>query len=114
MKLDYTQEGKVIIDMIEYINSMIEEFPYELESKCKCPWTEKLFNVDTSLQKLDKTKSDTFHTFVMKCMFLGKRGRPDILTGTSFLSTRVRESNTGDWKKLIRLLSFLKESKNIG
>ena len=99
--------------MINYINSMIEEFPYELESKFKCAWTEKLFNVDTSLQKVDKTKSDTFHTFVMKCMFLGKRGRPDILTGTSFLSTRVRESNTGDWKKLIRQLSYIKESKNI-
>ena len=75
---------------------MIEEFPYELESKYKCPWTQKLVNVDTSLQKLDKTKSDTFHTFVRKCMFLGKRGRPDILAGTSFLSTRFKESNTGD------------------
>ena len=60
IKSDYSQEGKVIIDMIDYINSMIEEFPCELESKCKCPWTERLLNVDTSLQKLDKTKSDTF------------------------------------------------------
>ena len=41
MKLDYSQEGKVIIDMIDYINKMIEEFPYELESKCKCSWTDK-------------------------------------------------------------------------
>ena len=49
----------------------------------------------------------------MKCIFLGKRGRPDIHTGTNFLSTRVRELNTGDWKKLIRLLSYLKESKSI-
>ena len=50
MKLDYSQEGKAIIEMLEYINNMIEELPYELESKCKCPWTEKLVNVDTSYQ----------------------------------------------------------------
>ena len=39
----------------------------------------------------------------MNCIFLGKRDRPDILTETSYLSSRVRDSNIGDWKKLVRL-----------
>ena len=94
MKLDYSQEGKVIINMMDYMNNMIEEFPYELESsKCKLPWKQKLFNMNRFSQKLDKTKSDTFHTFIRKCMFLGKRGRSCILIGTSFLSTRIRDSD---------------------
>ena len=91
MKLDYFKEGKVIIDMMDYINNMIEEFPYKLESPiCKCPWTEKLFNVDTSSQKLDKLKSDTFHhTFVMKCMFFRKMRQTRYIHRNQFLINQI-------------------------
>ena len=49
----------------------------------------------------------------MKCMFLVKRARPDILVGIGFLSTRVLKSNEEDWKKLVRLLSYLKNTTKI-
>ena len=39
----------------------------------------------------------------MKCMFLAKRGRSDVLTGVSVLSTRVLTSNEDDWNELTRL-----------
>jgi hypothetical protein len=45
----------------------------------------------------------------MKAMFLCKRARPDIDQAIAFLSSRrVRDANEGDWKKLLRVLSFLK------
>ena len=46
-------------------------------------------------------------------MYLGKRARPDILVGISFLSKRVTMSNEEDWKKLIRVMSYLKNIKGI-
>ena len=49
----------------------------------------------------------------MKCMFLAKRGRQDILTGISLLSTRVQTPNEDYWNKLNRLLSYLKSTINI-
>ena len=43
-------------------------------------------------------------------MFLAKRGRPDIMTGINFLSTCVRNPTESDWKKFIKLISYLKNS----
>jgi len=41
MKLDYTQKGKVIIDMIEYVESMVKSFTEkDLQGiKVKIPWS---------------------------------------------------------------------------
>ena len=65
-------------------------------------WNTRLFNDNNQSELLDKHKKDTFHIFVMKCMFLGKRARPDVLVGISYLSTRVLNLNEEDWKKLTR------------
>ena len=46
----------------------------------------------------------------MKYILLAKRERPDILMGISFLSTRVMRSDEEDWKKLVRLMSYLKNT----
>jgi hypothetical protein len=44
----------------------------------------------------------------MNAMFMCKRARPDIEPAISFLSSRVNDANEGDWKKLLRVMSFLK------
>ena len=44
-------------------------------------------------------------------MFLCKIARPDIEPGISFLSTRVRDPDESDWNKLLRVLGFLKYSR---
>ena len=49
----------------------------------------------------------------MKCMFLAKRGRRDVLAGVSVLSTRVLTPNQDNWNKLTRLRSYLKSRINI-
>ena len=48
----------------------------------------------------------------MKGMFVCKRARPDIQPAIAFLSTRVRAPTLQDWGKLIKLMSFLKETEN--
>ena len=113
MTLDYNIDGKLQIAMFEYIAKIIEEFPMELDEKPTSPAANHLFEVDDNGIKLKPEQKDMFHEFVAKLLFLGKRARPDLQTAISFLSTRVREPDTDDYKKLIRLMKYLKGTKNI-
>ena len=96
MKLDYTEKGKLKVDMKDYIKDMIVTFPGELSSKTQCPWNTSLFNDNNQSESLDKHRKEIFHTFVMKCMFLGKQAKPDVLVGISYLITRVQNPNKED------------------
>ena len=42
MILDFTVPGKLVLDMKEYVNNMIKDFPQDL-GKLHAPWNEKLF-----------------------------------------------------------------------
>jgi hypothetical protein len=55
-----------------YIKKMLEDFPIKFKGKSKCPWSENLFKVDETLNKLPQDRIKTFHTFMMKGMFLCK------------------------------------------
>ena len=78
---------KLRVDMQDYIKEVVTTFPEKLSENIKCPWTTRLFNINDKIKLLDKQKKDIFHSYVMTCMFLAKRVRPDILIGISFLST---------------------------
>jgi hypothetical protein len=61
MKLDFSKEGKVKIDMKEYISSMLNEFPEEVVTT-KYPWNENLFKVKEDDIKLsNRRKGDIPH-----------------------------------------------------
>eukprot|EP00957_Ditylum_brightwellii_P174408 13279746-Ditylum_brightwellii.AAC.1 len=49
----------------------------------------------------------------MRVLFACKRTRPDIQLTIVFLSTRVREPDKDDWKKLQYLLKYLKGTINM-
>jgi hypothetical protein len=98
--------------MTPYVKSMIEEFPDKLSGKTKTPWNENLFKVDPNSKRLETEQAKVFHTFVMKGMFLCKRGRQDIQPAIAFMATRVTEPNEGDWKKLVKMMNYLKATKN--
>ena len=51
-----------------------------------------------------------FHTFVAKSLLANKRSRPDIHTAVDFLTTRVWGPNKDDWKKLLRLMQYLRDT----
>jgi len=70
------------------------------------PATQNLFSVNPDSKKcVDSVK---FHSVVAKLLFLGKRGRPDILMAVQFLCTRVKESTLEDEKKLLGYLMLTK------
>jgi Reverse transcriptase (RNA-dependent DNA polymerase) len=111
MNLHFEEKGKLKVDMVDYIKSMVKEFPEEL-GKATCPWNENLFKVDPKSPKLSKEKKELFHTFVAKGLFASKRARPDIQPAIAFLSTRVKEPDENDWFKLTRMMNFLNSTCN--
>jgi Reverse transcriptase (RNA-dependent DNA polymerase) len=56
MKLDFTKKGCLKIDMIDYVNNMVKDFPEEVTSS-NYPWNENLFKVDDKNPKLRKKDS---------------------------------------------------------
>ena len=112
MELDYSQKGKLCVNMTRYIKEILKEFPESLIGTAQQPWLESLFKTKTESKQLSKSKNSLYHTYIMKLMFLAKRGRPDILPGISYLSTRVSNPNECDQNKLKKLLNFLKKTKN--
>jgi hypothetical protein len=112
MVLDFSKKQKLKIDMQYYIDSMVESFPYEIKDQAY-PWNANLFRIDNKVEELDAEKSKLLHTFVMKMMFLCKRGRPDIEPAISFLSSRVTSPVIGDWNKMLRVMGYLKATKEI-
>ena len=51
-----------------------------------------------------------FHHNVAKLLFLCKRTRPDIQTAVAFLSTHVKQHNCDDYKKLGRVMKYLRKT----
>ena len=112
MTLDYSKKGSVMIDMRDYVDEMLREYPEEVNGKVKSPATEKLFSVNDSSPKLEKKKAEAFHSMVAKGLFISKRGRPDILLVIAFLSTRVQQPTVEDWSKLHRMMQWLKATRD--
>ena len=116
MKIDYSSPVEVKFDMSEYVTEMIKEFGEDInhvKGKANTPAAEYLFKVNAKCNKLEKTLAEKFHTFTAKGLFLCKRARPDIQTTIAFLRTRVKEPDEDDYKKLIRMIKYLQNTKNL-
>eukprot|EP00978_Attheya_sp_CCMP212_P026894 scaffold89292_cov54-Attheya_sp.AAC.1 len=102
MVLEFNKEGKLVLDMWDYVKGMVNDWESVTESLpiSSSPWTEKLFKVDKTSPLLAKKSREIFHTFVMKGMFLCKRARQDIQTGIVSLSSRTSSPNKSDWNRL--------------
>jgi len=103
--------------MKRYVEAMLKEFPYmdqvnRLKS-ASTPAAEHLFQVDMKAEKLQDEVKENFHTTVAKGLFLCKRARPDLQPTIPFLCTRVKEPDVDDWKKLLRMLKYLQQTKDL-
>ncbi len=88
MVFDFSEAGKVKDDMCDYIANMVDELPMNLKptKTAPTPAADDLFAEGIG-PKLDKNKSELFHTFVAKALFACKRARPDIHTAVALLCT---------------------------
>ena len=112
MTISFIKDKKVKFTMYDYLEDIIAGLPNKLQSNrtMVTPAAHHLFTVNDSAEKLNEADSATFHHYVAKLLFAAKRARPDLQTAVAFLCTRVKAPDIDDWKKLIRLLGYLKET----
>ena len=110
MNLDYSTRGKVRVTMFGYIKEIVDLFQKHdnTEKTAATPAADHLFKVDEFTDPLPLELATVFHHFVAKCLFATKRARPDIATAVAFLTTRVKGPDVDDWKKLVRLIRYLR------
>ena len=87
---------------------MIDALPKEMIGRAATPASLHLFKVNDAAEKLDDELSELFHHNTAKLLFLCKRARPDIQTAVAFLCTRVKAPDVDDYKKLRRVMQYLR------
>jgi hypothetical protein len=92
---------------------MLAELPPDMDGAASSPAASHLFDADDGAVKLDEEKGAMFHHNVAKILFLCKRARPDVQTATAFLSTRVKVPDEDDYKKLTRVMRYLRSTRNL-
>jgi hypothetical protein len=117
MLLIYQPEEKTnILNLKQYVEGFLDQFELDNSDEkiktVKTPVSDHLFNARKNGEevKLAQHRSTQFHATVAKLLFLAKRGRPDILLAISFLTTQVKAPDTDNWKKMLWVLGYLKET----
>jgi hypothetical protein len=112
MTFNFPGNGKVEIDMSDYVQNMLDECSVKLRSNeiAPTPAADDLFAEGDDVF-LCKEKAEEFHTIVAKGLFACKRARPDIHPTIAVLCTRVKRPTEDDWKKMICLLKYLNGTK---
>jgi hypothetical protein len=113
MTLDYSEDGKVSVKMLDYVEGMLETATVDMRGEAATPAGEHLFAVNEDAEKLSEEEAQAFHHLVAKALFLCKRGRPDIQTAVAFLCTRVKEPDVDDNKKLKRMIQYLRATRGL-
>ena len=102
--------------MKKYIQEIIDEAPDDFSGTAPTPAANHLFEIETrteNMKLLSAEQKRTFHHITAQLLFLSKRTRPDIQTAIAFLTTRVSRPDIHDWKKLGRVIKYLRGSKDL-
>jgi hypothetical protein len=110
MIFDFSKEGKVVVNMVEYIKNIIANFPVEIIATRTSPAADHLFTVcsETKAKPLPEEQAMAFHHTTVQLLFLSARARRNIQPTTAFLTTRVKSQDEDDWGKVKRTLGHLK------
>jgi hypothetical protein len=108
MTITYGNNNSVKITMVDYIKTMLADLPPDMDGESATPAASHLFDVSEAPVMLSEEKGQLFHHNVAKLLFLCKRARPDIQTAVAFLCTRVKASDEDDYKKLARVMRYLR------
>ena len=75
------------------------------------PASSYLFNKHPGCKKLDNNEGQLFHHPVAKLLYQSKCTRQDIQMAVAFLCTRVKQPDTDDYKKLTKVMQYLRNTK---
>ena len=107
--IDYSIAGKVVFTMFDYLEDVIVEATKDLKnSRSYYPGNDQLMKIDYDSPSLSPKDVKLFHRHVARLLFANKKARPDIQVRVAFLCTRVKAPNEQDYKKLGKVISYLK------
>jgi hypothetical protein len=110
MRIDYSVPGKVKISQLEYLQEVLAELPKDMDGTATSPAASHLFEVSNTPELLGPEAAEMFHCNVAKLLFVCQRSRPDIQTAVAFLSSRVQAPDKDDYKKLRRVMQYIRGS----
>ena len=110
MDITFNEDNTASILMKSYLEEAMSDVGIDRSVTTTLPAKKDLNVTHDDLPRLNKERSDIFHSVVMKLLYVAKRARGDLLPTISFLSTRVSKSNEKDWEKLERLCHYLNDT----
>jgi hypothetical protein len=72
------------------------------------PASDHLFETEDESPALNEKESDFFHRTTARLLFAAKRARPDLQVAVAYLCTRVKSPNQSDYRKLTRVIKYLR------
>ena len=112
--IDYIDEVIIIKAWDEAVTKFNNRFEREVKrQRIAKAAPEDLFKVNEDAVKRDKDKSKVFHSIVAMILYIVKRARPDAALANDFLTTRVRELDEDDWRKLGHLITYLRSTREL-
>ena len=89
MTLDFSEEGKFIVNMEEFINKILIGLPEDINGVATTPAADHLFKTRNDAPKLNKERAELFHRVTAQILFWAQCGRPDLRTAILFLTKRA-------------------------
>jgi hypothetical protein len=106
--IDYSREHKVLFTMYDYLEDILGDMPDDMNGTSPTPASDNLFEVDEESPPLNDEESDFFHRTTARLLFAAKRARPDLQVAVAYLCTRVKSPNQSDYRKLTRVIKYLR------
>ena len=110
MDFEITDDKKIKITMKDQLLECVDAFGEDIDENVSSPAAKHLNDIDEEEDLLEKKRQELFHSIVAKVLWLEKRVRPDLEPAIAFLSTRCGKCTMSDWKKLRRVLAWIKQT----
>ena len=109
--IDYSIPQKFVFTMFDYLEDVIVETDKNLKnSRLYYPGNDSLMKINCDSPSLSTDNAKLFYSHVARLLFASKKARPDIQVCVSFLCTRVKAPTEQDYKKLGKVISYLKKN----
>jgi len=102
------KKKRVHINMKQYLQECIDSYGESIMSNATTPSTKQLMEINDESSVLEDFRKDKFHHIVAKLLHISKRARLDLQVSIGFLCTRVQRPTVDDWKKLRRVLQYIR------
>jgi hypothetical protein len=105
--------GGIYLGQPRYVSQMLEDLDM---SECSVSPTPMQvgWKHDENSPLLSPAQGKIYHSTVMKAAYLANQTRPDISFTVNTLSQFQKNCNEHDWKALMRLLRYLKGTRDVG